>query len=471
MYHYMEKGDADRLRVQRRDYPPSDADSWLDAIGKFPVKDEPKPNLKTTSAGNTYKDGVKTPNWRAAKRAGRLVTNPYNVGDWSIKCTDALFGITMQKIFVHTRHSIIWGQAIWKDQLYSKYQTFNAPDANKFAWSDYTEGLSLETRWGSYWNRAMAEANSSFFDAASNIAEAKETVRTLKDLIPQLASTLLELRRAGLKLVNPDAWAKAKRLMRDPNFRQAVAHGANPFKTGSIANHTANYWLLYRFAYLPMASAIEDLLKALETDYRWFLNTSKSGQRFEPEYVRHEKLVPSYLGPFKEVTTVKLSGLISTGVVDKYSSTSVGRSAKYSLYIPTAVWEIVPWSWLVDRFLHVGDWLQGWRLTPHEQRVGWVSLRETVEVEVRLEAPVLQRAAVAPAWEDGYFVPDIQGEKHVILAVTPIQPILVKARKNVFSRQCPELRPVLSWNDRELKLVQHLDHLAVLWQKVGGRFR
>lgn len=120
--------------------------------------------------------------------------------------------------------------------------------------------------------------------------------------------------------------------------------------------------------------------------------------------------------------------------------------------VAPAVWELVPYSFVVDRFIDVGTWLQAIQPRPNTKLMAaWLT---------RVENDVLRiQANLEWEYETGKFIPlsGNQGAKEVTKCV-------VKREVG----PSPSILP--TFNSRDLVLQQHLDHASLLLQQLVGLF-
>lgn len=415
------------------------------------------------------KDGVKTPHWTARKR-DIMVVNPYSVDSEVIRIREATVNTTVQKFFVTgtVAGPDHWGRAVMAQRtIPSVCRSFHTVESMR---ARHTEvEIPFDESPGHYWNKALAASTSALFDLASNLAESRETVSTLKTLVPNLLRDLRKMRNDWLRLlwmgVNPrQTWNRIKKRKR---YRDALRRKVNPFRKGTPQHHAASYYLLYRFGYVPTASAINDLLLAVETTFRWYYDTKRAGVRTpRMDKVLNETPIP---GVGTLVERLETFGLISAGVKSRYTETDLARSDRASLYLPTAAWEITPWSWLVDRFSHVGNWLQGWRDTPAAERVGWLTVKtvSTLKYELRLDTDFREPPPFRAI--NGYA--NIDDQQTFIIGVDVDDPLLAVSERQTVRRTCPPLTPVMALNTQEMNFLQRLDVLAATFIAATGSLK
>lgn len=129
-----------------------------------------------------------------------------------------------------------------------------------------------------------------------------------------------------------------------------------------------NLWLEYRFGILPLLSDIKDILNILDNKKERFQHeTFKSYGKDESASIRYVTLSsPGIVGDYihKQVYTYRAECFIRCGydisLLDNglsYSSIAIDTVNDLSS-IPITAWELMPFSFLVDYFVNVGDIIQ-----------------------------------------------------------------------------------------------------------------
>lgn len=194
---------------------------------------------------------------------------------------------------------------------------------------------------------ALADANSSEFQGQTFAAEAIKTVQ-------MLGSPFKSLRSLTMKMVRH----------RDDLVRKGL----------SSAEASASAWLEYRYGWRPLLMDCADLFKVLSGQGRvpgvvlrkrhrqsfdW--SGSSSADVFNNTYqrVRGEHKL-SYRSTVHAGARYK----ITDPRYEQFLSTSLGLSLDF---VPSTVWELVPFSFVADWFVNVGDWIRSVVPNPHIQ--------------------------------------------------------------------------------------------------------
>lgn len=223
----------------------------------------------------------------------------------------------------------------------------------------------------------------------------------------------------------------------------------------------ANAWLEYRMGWKPLLFDLENIAKAThaslsEIDVQYdktyrssFLQEWNGGgsglstKDWEESTVRWER---------------EYSKKFACGVIVRenlYDEKSKRPTAMFGMElhdVAPAIWELVPYSFVVDRFIDVGTWLQAIQPRPNTKLMAaWLTTveKDRLHIQANLE------------WKygSGKFIPlsGNQGTKEVI--------------SNVVKREngpTPSILPAL--NSRDLVVQQHIDHAALLLQQLVGLF-
>lgn len=178
-------------------------------------------------------------------------------------------------------------------------------------------------------NSATAEAVSSCLSDVGRGAQ-----NNLYESLAELDKTLgmaASLFDAGRKLASPGMISKAQAL--------------------------GNAWLLYRYGYKPLVSDIEAILKALKKTQGLILETTRGASSVT--FATGTSATQSYAGTFSftglltRTQTVNVRAM-SLNHYEAGLADLLGLGAKNLLTVP---WELIPYSFVVDWFVNVGDFL------------------------------------------------------------------------------------------------------------------
>lgn len=205
----------------------------------------------------------------------------------------------------------------------------------------------------------LAEANSAAYDAASEIAEGKETAKYIADIYPRVKTGLKRLYNAWRKMKNPRR--ELKRLGKFLKKKRKIGHLR---RVPDPLQSAANYWLEYTYGIKPLMYSIADIAKAQSMSGHKLFQTfrDRDVQNKETTYVQG-----NYEAQLEQDVTIRVyvKQLIDADLIRH----------KYSFWIPTAIWEVVPYSFVIDWFVGVGDYLQSLRPFVGQARVTGYSVK------------------------------------------------------------------------------------------------
>lgn len=162
------------------------------------------------------------------------------------------------------------------------------------------------------------------------------------------------------------------------------------------------------------------------------------------------------------VTSVKMvanyshRAKVSSGVLyelrdDSLESATARRMGLRLEDVPASLWELVPYSWVVDRFLDVGIWLKAIVPKPGVSILGsWTTtLDYALNYHQILEAKIVVNTPPATTYVQagGDYTEETQNITRVVNPTAPIAPTV---------------------NYRDLNLAQQTDHLAVIIARLVG---
>lgn len=198
----------------------------------------------------------------------------------------------------------------------------------------------------------LARANRGTIDALTAMAEFPETLRSLLDLVKRCMNIYKDARIKSFRLYN-----KAKK-QSDINQSQAdLAKNAN-----ELADAIANVWLNFRYNITPNVETIKDIIKTLDTQMKEFVRFRETKNVTEPMefstpgwtytsdfFATHRVMIKRLLeisGRFPKLQHLVLSNVVVTG------------------------YELVPFSFVFDWFINLGDCIAAWFVSPEFTQQG-----------------------------------------------------------------------------------------------------
>lgn len=239
-----------------------------------------------------------------------------------------------------------------------------------------------------------------------------------------------------------------------------------------LAMAAENAWLETRFGWKPVLRELGQIVDAYVDRYRndWMTPVRRVARASETVYwaegggpdgptpVSYTASTPSLNHPIKMSRECDLKTKIASGVLyqllDESPDGEVRRRMGLRLSdIPSAAYELVPLSFVADRFALIGDWLKAITPKPGVQVLGaW-----TTTVETEYGKHVVNDASITVQILPGPATTFHQGgsrfENSTTTVIRDANPFL------------PILPPV---NYRDLELVQHIDHAALIAQRLRG---
>lgn len=199
----------------------------------------------------------------------------------------------------------------------------------------------------------LATANRGTIDALTAIAEFPKTLRSLLDLVKLCLKIYRDARVKSFRLYN-----KAKR-QHDVNQSQAdIAKNAR-----ELADAIANTWLNFRYNITPNVLLIEDLIETLNTQMSEFLKFRET-QNTVQEVEFSTPLWNVESQAFNTTHRVMIKRLIDVS----------GKFPKIKHLVLTNVavtgYELVPFSFVFDWFVNLGDMIAAYFVTPEFTQEG-----------------------------------------------------------------------------------------------------
>lgn len=154
-------------------------------------------------------------------------------------------------------------------------------------------------------------------------------------------------------------------------------------------------WLRYRYGILPLVYSMQGIVKALDDDKRPLRMTSRGKARVavSPET---ESTSLTYPWSVADVTGSRSAEVICrAGILYEFQSSLGARFGMGLREVPSAAYELIPYSFVVDWFLNLGDFISA--ITPRvdaRELASWTKLT-TVEL---YESEERSSPRVVPGW-------------------------------------------------------------------------
>jgi hypothetical protein len=367
-------------------------------------------------------DDVVTPNFRKRMEAGEVIINPCKI----VTDTRSSSGGTIT--FVHPG----WGKVDIRGPLAAFYASDFADDErSQPIWALDEDALGQQAL-----VRAFASMNSGDVLSSVSFAEAGKTINMLRK--PMSGSLKLLDKCIGRKL-------------------SLIKRGA------TVVQAATDAWLEYRFGWRPLLQDIEGLAKASVAQYPGeFLQVAKGTAKREAKasFQRTGMMSPrlgtglaNFSAKRKISATAKCYFNISGLSRAEYQARAFGLGLDT---VPSHIWEVVPFSFVVDRFVDVGSWLRAITPSPGVVLRGSVlSVREDFELVVdRAGINALIHSTEAGDREYTELSDDVYVENR-------------RALNRYANPSLPSTPPV---NKTALTFSQNADHVALMVQQLTGGF-
>lgn len=285
-------------------------------------------------------------------------------------------------------------------------------------------------------SRAYAKLAEPEYDLGVNLGELRETIEGLMDPLSAFRKWLKQVEKLHQTTVK--VWQRNKFALIDKKW--------NHYTLSMLGSS----WLEWRMAVRPLIQAVEELIEHLgETD----IGLDDRLRRVKASLKRETKDLRAVTG---NSANVACEGVQQT-VVKTRASTAIYYKqqirdefgARYGIdyaSAPAVMWELARLSFVVDRFIRIGDFLQSFRgrLTATREIIGVVT---SLKHEITIETTLLNIRPITTFvhWSN------VKGT--------------YSCRREILDRRLNLALPVLpsvNWNG--LNLQQYMDHAALLWQ-------
>lgn len=300
-----------------------------------------------------YKETVDvvTPNFSKLQAEGRIINNPM----WSSEVESS------------------GGDSGWKFQNVQKGTTYYGECQGDWGLSSYKkpanpglDGAIIDRLKSTTATAAWAGVDVGEFQGLAALGELHQTLNLLGDPVRELQKFLWQ-----------KAWASA-----DWNRARGRAE-----KAKALGRLISSLWLQYQYAFRPLIMDLEAILKELHEQSfsirRTSRSTAKESKSYTTQYVgRNAGIEVDFTETVNQTYTVR-SGVLYEGAIDPLKQFGL-----HWTNLPSAAWELVPWSFVADWFINVGDYLQS--ITP---KVGVRILAGFTSVKV--ETTVIRKSGAA----------------------------------------------------------------------------
>lgn len=209
------------------------------------------------------------------------------------------------------------------------------------------------------------------FDLATFLGEGRESLRTITESSTRIYKAIRAARKGN--------WLKAWNSLRGTRTAKKVPHYVR-IEPGKNRKNFADNWLQLQYGWMPLLNDIFDAAKHLAyTQNRDF--TREYRMRHMKGWAGEEKFSPG--------STQSFGGSASIKVTWRARITAIDQAMILGLSDPRATaWELVPFSFIVDWFIPLGNYLDALKMRNAISGTYLYSWkRETVTTVYRLSAP------------------------------------------------------------------------------------
>lgn len=277
-------------------------------------------------------------------------------------------------------YPIQFGLRFYRLTLHLKAYTFfgkgwSIPDVDLSFFNDWRSAVVVDKP---LVTDLLVNMNESTMDILTELAELPETIGMLRDTLNLFAKKGKRFREIGVEI--RDILGGEKSLMKIPD-------------------KAADLRLLYRYGILPLTYTVEDINKLMKETFRR-LYVKKTLKAQEVGF-SHEKVGYRFNGgSSSEVSAFMKRRLDPNSSVQQFQQV-------FGVNLPKTLWELTPWSLVVDWFVNVGDALTALQVTPSLEEKATFSVRRSVigtytstsnpDVVIRVEFNHYDRIIITPS--------------------------------------------------------------------------
>lgn len=286
-------------------------------------------NSGGTIGSNNQIDDVIHGNYAARKRAGEIIMGPLFLSKWSRTCNSSTLACSAPE----------WGNENWKwegDHTIGLEQIINqAGYPNLWGYSSSMESAAIV--------EAYAKMNKSDIQGGEIMSDLGKTLMMMRNPLKTASTLVYEMARF-----------KKKRLKRH---------------SGNVAKAHSDMWLEHRYGWTPVVSDMRTIILDYEKIRKLPDRTSviRASKALAETYTKSISSSPG-IGAKSSYT---YSGTLTSnqrcevhcGLMVRHSRTSMYESVQNffglrAMDVPVTFFNIMPYSFVLDWFIGVGDWIQ-----------------------------------------------------------------------------------------------------------------
>lgn len=322
--------------------------------------------------------------------------------------------------------------------------------------------LVLDSRYTDYTHQgALANVSAAQVDIGVTLGELLETARFLISPVKSLVALSKKLGVADLILNKISV--NGSRYFKPTNLHAMGRRARGLIKTSckkvggvQVLDESSNLWNAYRFGVRPLLGEISGYLDLMKEGLKppggpLFHGRSKFEKMVETTVLRNSagySLVREAASTFTEQDTFRTDVQFLRNKFDVFTDLQV--LGLHPSQLVNVAWELVPLSFVFDRFVGLGKWIEAKRPKPGVTILGAThSLKRKRSLEM-----AVQRLYMGAQWPTYYISTSWYAEP-------------LKWQSTLYRRIIANAVPVFPViNPTLLDISQHVDHLALLWQRL-----
>jgi len=336
-------------------YPVNTTDTTVSETGAITVNHV----LGMNPGHQSHFSSLSTPNFRRLVRDGWVIQCPYSKTEveWEYtpgQYTDqTYFGSPVKNAYT------AYTNVVRGFQTRSVFPTLSSSDGQ----------LAIERAQNEVLTKVYAKAAAPLVDSLVDLSQIGETLRMF----------LTTARRLLVLIKSPGAF-----------FRWIKTNTVDKFTTARIPGNPhgrlselSGLWCELRFGWRPLLVSLDGLAKSLaegddELSRRITYRSSEDVNLTSQASNIYYSNVMGWSLPIEYKTTLKVAASVRGGILLEQSRTLLAKAGFEWENVPFAAWDLVPFSFILDRFLTIGNYLRSLRPVPDAAFGGaWVVTRYT----------------------------------------------------------------------------------------------
>jgi hypothetical protein len=329
------------------------------------VETRPETINVTVNHANRITEDIETPNFHQLMKEGKIINNPYN----SLYRQTARAGVSSRCKEKYVQAPGRWADYYGKRDVIPSINQANLLYLNgAFKYQTDIDYLIDKTLLSS-----AASVNAQSMDALVTIAEMKRTVGFLTGSFSAGLKQLVSTKKRFLAVCR----------------KRGRAVGSIQDMIRNNHDLWANLWLGTRYGLMPLLFDIEkgiDAVNSLGKPLRKRYSSTLLGEKTDTWSLDglsiNRALEKYHLATISLDFTETSRWEVSSGVLAEWTIRDINPAHAFGLHaVPMAVWELVPYSFVVDWFIGIGRFIEAWQPTPDViAQARWTVIRRTSRV-------------------------------------------------------------------------------------------